>query len=55
MQMIIRKLLMGAQFPMIDPPTKPEALVHLDGDLDDEAYVLGLSQDLKQTISSYRE
>jgi len=47
MQLIIRKLLLGTQFPMIDPPSKPENLAHLTGDLNDEAYVLGLSQELQ--------
>ena len=40
---------------MIEKPAKPEAIVHLDGDLDDDAYVLGLTPDLQQLVLSYRE
>jgi hypothetical protein len=55
MQLIIRKLLLGTQFPMIDSPSKPEFLAHLTGDLNDEAYVLGLSQELQQDIGTFKE
>ena len=46
MQLIIRKLLLNTQFPMIDPPEKPEAVQGIEGDINDEAVVLSLSLEL---------
>ena len=55
MQLIIKKLLLGTQFPMIDAPAKPEALAQLDGDLNDETYVASLSADLQQAVAAHKE
>lgn len=43
MQLIIRKLLLGTQFPMLDPPEKPESISSLAVDINDEAIVLSLA------------
>ena len=48
-------MLLGAQFPMLDLPKRPESLSNLEGSLKDEAYVTSLSHDLQQTIASFKE
>ena len=47
MQLIIRKLLLGTQFPMIDPPERPESIAQLAIDLNDEASVLNLPAEVQ--------
>lgn len=46
MQILTRKMLLGAQFPMLDMPRRPESLCNLEGSLKDEAFVSSLPQEL---------
>ena len=43
MQLVIRKMILGTQFPMLDPPDRPESTIDIEGDLKDETFVQTLS------------
>ena len=55
MQMIIKKMLLGTQFPMMDAPTCPPTISNLDGSLKDETFVQTLSEELQQTVMQHNE
>ena len=33
MQNIIRKMILGSQFPMLDPPHRPDSVSEIEGDI----------------------
>ena len=53
MQLLVKKLLLGTQFPMLDAPTKPASLGAVEGDLNDEAIVQSLPEDQQQAAVAY--
>lgn len=45
MQTIVKKMLLGTQFPMLDVPAPAETLNAINGDIADEAFVLTLTEE----------
>ena len=54
MQMILKKMLLGTQFPMLDAPTRPEILTGIQGNLKDDAFVLTLTEEQQQAVESHK-